>query len=124
MLNKRLTKGDAVGPSRTANSSSVNGSLGMIIVRKGMSNNITIGKPIAAGKRQDERTTWQVNGKALHTNCLGDGHSNTKAKELHCHEKEDSATSDPSDRVFRCHHIAVADEMTDLCGNSVGFQGI
>lgn len=46
---KKLTKGDAVGPSRTANSSSVNGSLGMTIVRKGMSSEITIGNPIAAG---------------------------------------------------------------------------
>lgn len=48
-LNNKLTKGDAVGPSRIANSSSVNGSFGMIIVRKGMSSEMTIGNPIAAG---------------------------------------------------------------------------
>jgi len=47
--NKKLTKGDAVGPSRIANSSSVNGSLGMIIVRNGMSSEMTIGNPMAAG---------------------------------------------------------------------------
>ena len=44
-----LTNGDAVGPSRTASSSSVKESLGMIIERKGMSSEMTIGNPIAAG---------------------------------------------------------------------------
>ena len=47
-LNNKLTKGDAVGPSRVANSSPVNGSFGMIIARRGMSNEMTIGNPIAA----------------------------------------------------------------------------
>ena len=47
-LNNKLTKGDAVGPSRTANSSSVNESFGTIIARMGMSSKMTIGNPIAA----------------------------------------------------------------------------
>ena len=47
--NNELTNGDAAGPSRTASSSSVNGSFGMIIERKGMSSEMTTGNPIAAG---------------------------------------------------------------------------
>lgn len=39
---------DAVGPSRSANSTSVKGSLGMTIVRKGIRSEMTIGNPIAA----------------------------------------------------------------------------
>ena len=43
-----LTKGDAVGPSRMASSSSVNGSRGTRYVLSGTSSRIMTGNPIAA----------------------------------------------------------------------------
>ena len=46
--NVTLTKGDAVGPSRIASSSFVNGCLGITRVRSGRRSKMTIGKPIAA----------------------------------------------------------------------------
>ena len=49
---KKLTNDDAVGPSRIASSSLVNGRRGMTKIRRGMSNIIITGNPMAAG--QDE----------------------------------------------------------------------
>jgi hypothetical protein len=50
-----LTKADAVGPSRIANSSFVKDMRGTIRVRIGKSNMIKTGKPIAAEKRKEKR---------------------------------------------------------------------
>lgn len=47
-----LTKADAVGPSRMANSSLVKDMRGIIIVRMGKSSMMRTGKPIAAGRKQ------------------------------------------------------------------------
>ncbi len=44
----QLTKGDAVGPSRIASSSLVNGNLGMMKVRRGRRSMMITGNPIAA----------------------------------------------------------------------------
>lgn len=43
-----IVKGEAVGPSRRVSSSEVNDILGMINVRRGMRQKMTIGKPMAA----------------------------------------------------------------------------
>jgi hypothetical protein len=44
----QLTKGDAVGPSRIASSSLVNGNLGTMKMRRGRRSMMTTGNPIAA----------------------------------------------------------------------------
>jgi len=44
----QLTNGEAVGPSRIASSSLVNGKRGIRKIRRGISNMIMIGNPIAA----------------------------------------------------------------------------
>ena len=48
----RLTNGEAVGPSRIASSSLVNGKRGIRKIRRGTSNMIMTGNPIAAMRRR------------------------------------------------------------------------
>ena len=50
-----LTKADAVGPSRIANSSLVKDMRGIISVRIGKSSMMRTGKPIAAEKKRKKR---------------------------------------------------------------------
>ena len=55
-----LTKGDAVGPSRMASSSSVNGSRGTRYVLSGTSSRIMTGNPIAAVTRAEKNKESEV----------------------------------------------------------------
>ena len=50
-----LTKGDAVGPSRTASSSSVKGSRGTTYVLSGTNRKMIIGNPMAATHLHEPR---------------------------------------------------------------------
>lgn len=56
-----LTKVEAVGPSRMANSSLVKDMRGIIIVRIGKSSMIMTGKPIAAGRKKHWYRYGEVN---------------------------------------------------------------
>jgi len=94
----------------------------MIIVRKGMSSEITIGNPIAADDPAlSKQFLWeQVNKQVKRTNCLGDSHGSTKTKELYHHEEQCSTPSNPSEWLFRCKRGLITDEIADLCSNPVG----
>lgn len=116
--NDELTKEDAAGPSRTASPPSVNGSFGMILVRKGMSSEITIGKPIAAGNIMHH---WSANGlgedtnkEVKHTDCLCYSHCSTETNNLDRYEKQDPATPNFLKRLVRWHCGPVADKIIDL----------
>ena len=58
-----LTKGDAVGPSRIASSSSVNGSRGMTTARNGMRSIMMMGNPMAAVRNPIRGT---IGNSAMH----------------------------------------------------------
>jgi len=82
---KTLTKGDAVGPSSITNSSAVNGSLGIIKVRKGSKSIMITGKPIAAFKCPLDVSHMVITQKidSLLTDCLRNGKGRTEAYELY-----------------------------------------
>ena len=78
---KGLTKGDAVGPSRMASSSSVKGSRGTTSTRSGTRAMMMSGNPIAAADASVERGIIGREGE--NTDGLNNGHRCAKGEEFY-----------------------------------------
>jgi hypothetical protein len=74
----KLTNGEAVGPSRIANSSSVNGSRGIKKIRRGISSKIITGNPIAATYQKRQLNRFLISAERR-TDSLRHGKRGAKA---------------------------------------------
>ena len=117
------TNGEAVGPSRIANSSSVKGSRGTKYVRTGTKSMITRGKPIAAIRIALARVS-RMAGVGQHTYGLCDRHGGTEADELDSDEHQDPRLAHPPQRLVGRGQGFIAQEVEELACDAVSLQSI